>query len=83
MQTCGRPGGVSRLHASQLAFPHDALVRFIHALYPIFKFTAAFGQLLCDFIRAARDIATDCGGELYELTDTKFVGWHWQGRSNI
>jgi hypothetical protein len=74
MQTCSRSGGVSRLHASQLAFAHDALVRFIHAFYPIFKFTAALGQLLCDFIRAAWNMATDCGGELYELPDPKFVG---------
>jgi hypothetical protein len=28
MQNCNRSGGISRLHASQLAFPYDALVQF-------------------------------------------------------
>jgi hypothetical protein len=74
MQHCSRPGGVSRLHASQFAFPHDTFVRLVHALYSVFKFTAALGQFLCDFIRAAWDIATDCGSELHKLTDVKFVG---------
>ena len=76
MQNRGRSGGVSKLHGLQLAFPHDTLVQFVHALYPVFKLTAALGQFLCDFIRAAWDIATDCWGELYELTDPKFVGQH-------
>jgi hypothetical protein len=48
----------------------------VHAFYPVFKFTVALGQFLYDFIRAARDIATDCGSKLYALTDVKFVGWH-------
>ena len=33
MQTRSRSGGVSGLHVSQLAFPHDPLVRFVRALY--------------------------------------------------
>jgi hypothetical protein len=45
-----------------------------HAFYPIFKLTTALGQLFCDFVDAARDIATERGDELYELTDPKFVG---------
>jgi hypothetical protein len=76
MQTRSRSGGLSKLHGLQLAFPHDTLVEFAHALYPIFKLTAALGQFLFDFIRAAWDIATNCGGKLYELANVKFVGWH-------
>src|SRR5712692_5587525 len=76
MHNVRRSGEVSGLLALQFAFPRDALVRLVHAFYPIFKFTAALGQLLCDFIRTARDIATDCGGKLYELTNVKFVGQH-------
>jgi hypothetical protein len=72
----GWNAGVSRLYALQLAFPHDTFVRLVHAFYAVFKFTAALGQFLCDFIRTAWDIATDCGGELYELTDVKFAGQH-------
>jgi hypothetical protein len=70
----GRKG--SRLYASQLAFPHEALVRFVHAFYSIFEFTAALRQSLFDFIRAARSIAAPCGVELYALTNAKFVGQH-------
>jgi hypothetical protein len=51
-------------------------VQLIDALYPIFKLAAALGQFLCDFVGAAGDIATDCGDELYELTNVKFVGQH-------
>jgi hypothetical protein len=76
LRNCSRSGGVSRLHALQLAFPDYTLVRLVHAFYPIFKLAAALGQLLCDFVRAAGDVATDCGGELYKLTDPKFVGQH-------
>jgi hypothetical protein len=48
-------------------------VWFIHPFYPIFKFTAALGQFLRNSLRAALNIATDCGGELYELTEARFV----------
>ena len=48
----------------------------VHAFYPIFKLAAVLGQLLCDLVRAAGNIATNCGGELYELTDPKFVAWY-------
>jgi hypothetical protein len=48
-------------------------VWFIHPFYPIFKFTAALGQFLRNSLRVALNIATDCGGELYELTEAKFV----------
>ena len=43
----------------------------VYAFYPIFKLAAVLGQLLCDLLSA-----TNCGGELYELTDPKFVAWH-------
>jgi hypothetical protein len=64
------------LDAAQFAFARNALVRLVHIFYPVFKFTVALRQFFYDFIRAAWDIATDCGGELYELTDVKFVGQH-------
>jgi hypothetical protein len=32
-------------------------------------------QLLGHLIRTARDVATDSGPELYDLTDVKFAGW--------
>jgi len=51
-------------------------VRLVDTFYPVFKFPVALSQFFCDFIGAARDIAADRGGELYELTDVKFVGWH-------
>jgi hypothetical protein len=76
MQTCSGSGGVSRLHASQLAFPHDPLVRFVRALYSIFEFDAPVRQALGDLIRTARDITTDSSPELYDLTDMKFAGRH-------
>jgi hypothetical protein len=76
MRPCSKSGGVGRLRASQLAFPYDALVRLVHALYAVFKFTAALGQFLYDFIRAAGDITADGGSEPHKLTDVKFVGWH-------
>jgi hypothetical protein len=84
----GRPFNREQgLHAAQFAFPRDALMRLVHAFYPVFQFTTALGQFLCDFIRAAWDIATDCGDELYELTDVKFVGQHGtlqhKARSNV
>jgi hypothetical protein len=47
-------------------------VRLVHAFNPIFKFAAILGQFLCDFVRAAGDVATDCG-KLDELPDPKFV----------
>jgi hypothetical protein len=64
------------LHASQLAFPHDPLVRFVRALYSIFEFAAPVRQALGDLIRTARDVTTDSRPELYDLTDVKFAGWH-------
>jgi hypothetical protein len=69
-------GWVSRLHASQLAFPHDPLVRFVRALYSIFEFAAPVRQAFGDLIRTARDVTTDNRPELYDLTDMKFAGWH-------
>ena len=76
MQHCSGSGGIRGLDDPQFAFPRDALVRFVHAFYAVFKFTAALGHFLYDFIRAAGGIATDRRGDLYELTDVKFVCWH-------
>jgi hypothetical protein len=73
---CSGCGGTKRLHASQLAFSGDALMRLVHALYPIFKLSGPLGQLFCYFKRAARDVAANSGFELDELADVKFVGWH-------
>ena len=82
MQYYTRSDWVSRLHTSQFALPRDALVRLVHALYPIFKFTGPLGQLFCYFKRATRDVAANCGFELDELTDVKFGGWHGEA-SNV
>jgi hypothetical protein len=59
VRNCSRSAAVRRLPALQLAFPHDTLVPLVHAFYPIFKLAAALGQLFCDFVGTAGDVATD------------------------
>ena len=44
MRNCSRSGGVSRLQALQLTFPHDTFVHLVHAFYPILKLAA---QTIC------------------------------------
>jgi hypothetical protein len=83
LRNCSRSAAVRRLYALQLAFPHNTLVPLVHAFYPIFKLAAVLGQFLYDFIRAAGDVATDGGDELYELADVKFVGWHGGSVSSV
>jgi len=49
VRNCSRSGGISGLHAPQLAFPHDTLVRFVHAFYRLFKLAVSCTQdeVLC------------------------------------
>ncbi len=76
MREYSKPDALSRLQAAQLAFSRDALVRLVPAFYSILEFAVALGKFFYDFIRTARDITTDRGGKLHNLTDMKFVSGH-------
>ena len=73
---CSKGKLCNGLHVSQCAFPYDTLVRLVDAFYSVFKLPVALRQLLYYFVGAARDVATDCGGDLHELADPKFVRRH-------
>jgi hypothetical protein len=66
--------GGGRSRPGQLAFPRDALMRFIHALDVVFEFATSFGELFNDLIGAARYIPTRPKND--NLTDMEFVGGH-------
>ena len=45
-------------HIDMTRDPHDTLVQFVHALYPVFKLTAALWQLFRNFNRATPDVTS-------------------------
>jgi hypothetical protein len=61
----------------QLAFPHDALVRFVAALNPIYVLASiTLRQPLGDFIDTAGRPAQERALKLYDVTNVKFVAGH-------
>jgi hypothetical protein len=63
------------LQAPEFALSCNALVFFVRALDPVFKFSPVVRELLDHFVSTARHIATG-GPEVHHLTDVEFVWGH-------